>query len=147
MAKKDNTAKLPLFDEMFPKDQWGNGEWQNEPDTFEFEYRGIKCEGLRNMLGAWCGYLILDRNNPLHKTYAPENEEFMNIDLECHGGVTYAGYDKTKDIYRIGFDCSHYGDYLPTTAAQKGFMTDMIKMYNKRHETMPIIDKPIDEVW
>lgn len=43
------------------------------------------------------------------------NIDYPNIDLECHGGLTYSasrliGIDKIG--WYIGWDYSHYGDYL-----------------------------------
>ncbi len=55
--------------------------------------------------GHVCGYVKIPENHPYFKK--------ENIDLECHGGITF--YDeKVNGDYWIGFDCAHERDYVPT---------------------------------
>ncbi len=96
-----------------PKEEWGEGPWQNESDEYEFEYRDIKCRVLRNKLGAWCGYIEIVKPDEWGDDY----EEFP---IEVHGGLTF--YDEKSDTKPddnkvvIGFDCCHYFDQFPITS-------------------------------
>lgn len=90
------------------KKNWGDGPWQNEPDSFEKEYKGYKYMGLRNVLGAWCGYVQIPKGNQYY------DKDYKDIeDLDVHGGLTYSGSCGIPDTFWIGFDCSHYLDYSP----------------------------------
>ena len=109
--------------------EWGSGEWDNEPDEFEFIYKEVKCWGYRHSIGIWLAYIDL----PLPEGEVPDNEysdeddfgdvEFNNIyesiipTIEVHGGITYSKYvDKYPgpNVLRIGFDCCHIGDLIPS---------------------------------
>lgn len=91
-----------------PKDYWDKGEWDNEPDKLEFEYRGIQCEIRRNpVFGSLCGYVLIPKGNP----WIGKGES-----LSMHGGETY--YEDLEDgSEKIGFDCGHYNDRMPYNAA------------------------------
>ena len=91
-------------------------EWDNEPDTDDFEAYGLFCAMRRNDFGSWCGYVGIPDEHPLY------THNFENLELEVHGGLSYSGYKfkknngihkKAKPIWWFGFDCSHYGDLMP----------------------------------
>ena len=72
------------------------GEWDNEPDYEEWDYKGVKCHINRhNRTGHLCGYV--------HKG-VPEK---VSNALIVHGGVTWNHEDET------GFDCGHCFDLSP----------------------------------
>lgn len=50
-----------------------------------------------------CCYIQLDKND---KYYGKNYEE---IDIDCHGGLTYS--EEVKGEWVIGWDYAHYGDY------------------------------------
>lgn len=56
-----------------------------------------------------CAYVSLPSN---HKYY---NEDYDNIDINCHGGLTFGRittFKPDKDIkFWIGWDYAHLGDY------------------------------------
>lgn len=112
---------------------WGYGEWVEEPDEVTFTYNRFKCEVLRiacperyspqfHMFGGHlCGYVILPIELPLD--YG---------DLSCHGGITY---DEVKDGKRkIGFDCAHSDDYLPSTEYLIKTLPELIEIQKELDE-------------
>lgn len=116
------TAKYNIIkqEHLYPQEQklkfLGEGEWVEEFDNVEIEYRGYEAHVLRVFIrepyaqeehwfgGHLCGYVKIP------KTYLYYDQKYEDID--CHGGVTF---DKLNDDFRImGFDCAHLGDYIPS---------------------------------
>jgi hypothetical protein len=65
----------------------------------EFEYLGYKCEVKINEQGGFrCGYVQLPESHPSY------NERYCNLDIDCHGGLSYGRDGK------FGFDCGHFMD-------------------------------------
>lgn len=103
--------------EIENKDQiWGNGEWVSEPDLVEFIYKDYRCrvkrishrEGHNNehvFGGHLCGYICVTGGLEI----TPEIYE----NLDVHGGITYNSIEE-GDKNWIGFDCAHFGDYMPS---------------------------------
>jgi hypothetical protein len=99
--------------------------WETEPDFLEFvdESTGYKCFIQRHPeFKHLCGYVELPKEHKLYGETNVGNEFLLNLDV--HGGVTYAKDKIFKDIYRglplfisvsyvVGFDCAHAGDYSP----------------------------------
>lgn len=88
-----------------PKSEWGEGEWQNEPDYLKWESNGFECFLYRNRFGSWCGYVVIPKNHPWF------HEEYPDIEADVHGGLTFSEGDDNHWI--IGFDCAHYRDEQP----------------------------------
>lgn len=110
---KEFLEKKKKFEALEKKENWGDGDWQTEPDEYEFEYNGYKGYLIRHMgLGHWCGYLAI----PIDSKWA-QGDNCESLDV--HGGVTYSGtklpnqMEESKDTFYIGFDCAHYLDYVP----------------------------------
>lgn len=92
---------------------FGYGEWVEECDEVTFEYLGYEGKVVRVFKkepyseayfgGHLCGYIEIPKSHPYFK-----NKE---IDLDCHGGLTYNSFDKD---HLIGFDCAHGGDKIPS---------------------------------
>lgn len=103
-----------------------DGKWKTEPVRFEFKHAGLDCLGIRQMHGAWCGYVGVPDGHPL---FGKEIDDVVDR-LDVHGGVTYA--DACRDIvchfadnedekrWWFGFDCMHSWDYSPTVGAMPG---------------------------
>ena len=108
---------------------WGPGPWDSEPDklTWMDEATGLDCMALRNRLGAWCGYVGLGPEHPLHGL---DYDEVSGVGV--HGGLTFADRcDETGvvpmsqrichvpepgrpgDVWWLGFDCAHAWDVAP----------------------------------
>jgi hypothetical protein len=105
-----------------PKSAWGDGPWQNEPDRVEFEHKGFDCIIRRGPGGQWCGYVGLPAGHPWRDLGRD------GWDVDVHGGLTYQEPcdgdpergvchvpkpGEPDDIFWIGFDCAHAGDYCP----------------------------------
>lgn len=94
----------------------GYGDWIDEPDEVTFEYRGLKCEIHRLFCreiysiqeayfgGHLCGYIYIPKSHPLYGKNCD--------DLNCWGGITFS--DCYGDFWKIGFDCAHAGDIVPS---------------------------------
>lgn len=100
-------------------EHWGPGEWVDEPDYLEFEHNGIKCKILRTVSwdgfkgdylfgGYLCGYICIQKDHSFYEKH------YDDIDLECHGGLTFSGI-ADDGSYWIGFDCAHSMDLVPST--------------------------------
>jgi hypothetical protein len=110
-----------------PRETWGPGPWQDEPDLVEWRTPdGYAALIVRSgMSGALCGYVGLPPGHPLHgKPY----RDLKSVELSVHGGLTYAdecgGHichvpqpGEPADIWWLGFDCAHFGDYDPAMRA------------------------------
>ena len=101
---------------------WRKGEWDDEPDKAQWQYKGYDCLIVRNRLGALCGYVGLPKN---HRLYG---KHYGELNVGVHGGLTFSdrcvegateeeGICHTNgiadDVWWLGFDCSHYRDKLP----------------------------------
>lgn len=84
------------------------GTWSREPDKLRFSHVELPCLIRRGPLWQWCGYVDLPPKHPWH------GKEYDDIDAEVHGGLTYAQSHGRR--WRIGFDCAHCWDLLPTDA-------------------------------
>lgn len=114
------------------KTTWGNGPWVGEPDKMQWvdQATGMSCLAVRNPgIGSWCGYVGVGR---LHPWYG---KDYDGIDANVHGGLTFADRckpntgrgqhgichvvdkDENDDVWWLGFDCAHYGDQMPASAA------------------------------
>jgi len=90
------------------KEEWGEGEWQNEPDEEKFEYKGYTCRMRRHhVLGVWLGYVLIPTESKSEWLEGPDNYSLLDV----HGGITYARYE--GDFFCIGFDCGHSCDIPP----------------------------------
>lgn len=110
-----------------------NHEWESEPDHLEWRDAdtGLPCIINRNGFGAWCGYVGVPPGHPMHRK--PYDPDLCAVDV--HGGLTYAEPcqgeichtpqpGESDDVWWLGFDCSHAGDFNPTQRGNLG-----------RHET------------
>lgn len=108
---------------MAPREQWGDGPWQDEPDLIEWRASGLPCLIVRSGSGALCGYVGLP---PPHPDFARGYQRFE--EEHAHGGLTYSGYcaghichhpaeGETSMAWWVGFDCAHSGDIAPAMEA------------------------------
>jgi hypothetical protein len=95
--------------------------WKSEPDTVEFQHSGYACLLKRSKrLGVWCGYVAVPPGHPMH------GQQYDEVAVEVHGGLTYASKcnqslgichvpqpGESDDVWWLGFDCGHPGDYVP----------------------------------
>ena len=136
----------------------GGGPWDQEPCWVQFKFSnqdlilnhinretycvppGKSYTGLcvRNAVGAWCGYVLLEASHPTVKW--AESQEHLGFWV--HGGVTFNGlidgvekpeastlkfmrqdYCDQNQMYAIGFDCAHAGDAVPMLYDTAGICT------------------------
>lgn len=106
---------------------WPAGQWDDEPDKMQWtdESTGFVCLMARNpILGHWCGYVGLEPDHPWH------GKDYDDVPASVHGGVNYGEScmvdvpeflsvchtpepGKPDDIWWIGFDFAHAGDWSP----------------------------------
>lgn len=87
---------------------------KREGTHYQFDYRGMKCELIRNTMNAWCGYVSFKINIEtllLYKLIDEDLLEKIDSKIYCHGGITY--HSMEDDIIKLGFDCCHSGDLIP----------------------------------
>lgn len=126
------------------KSEWGEGAWTREPDKVQWidGATGLDCLAVRQpRLGHWCGYVGVPPEHPFHgKDYGEHDDDWnYTIDVEVHGGLTYASLCQETDdesqgichvaapgrpenIWWFGFDCAHSGDLSPSMAARERAM-------------------------
>lgn len=101
---------------MLPKEEWGPGEWQDEPDTLAWSHVGYELWMIRNASGAWCGYIEVPLTHPKSR----DEYDLVGDDDEepcpTHGGFTFQDHLKDRNSYVYGFDCTHAGDFSPALA-------------------------------
>jgi hypothetical protein len=106
-------------------------EWDSEPDRKHWidAESGLDCLIIRNELGrkgALCGYVGVPKGHPWH------GKDHDDIDADVHGGLTFAAacggkicHDEkietvaNADVWWLGFDCAHAGDFVPGLAQLK----------------------------
>jgi hypothetical protein len=73
----------------------------------DFMLDDYRCVVVGQSMGHRCGYIGIPKG---HSVYGKDYDE---IDIDVHGGLTYAGddnYPVESDLWWIGFDCAHSGD-------------------------------------
>lgn len=127
----------PLLDGHRDRGLWSSGPWDDEPDKIVWVDEGtdLDCMIVRNHLGAFCGYVGAPKGHPWFGFGYSEcmtdcGEEWCHHTLEgslrVHGGITYTAVcqeqgdvchtprrGRPHDVWWIGFDCAHGGDYIP----------------------------------
>lgn len=94
------------------KSKWRKGCWLDEPDEKKWlDKNGYRCVILRQALGHLCGYVGVE------KGHSAWEKDYDLVDVGVHGGLTYSGFSAiekdAKDLWYVGFDCAHLGDYVP----------------------------------
>ena len=90
------------------------GPWTTEPDFLDGTTNGYKWEIHRNRSGVLCGYIYLPQGHPWY------GKPYDDIPAEVHGGLTFSDgnfTEPTEDGWKIGFDCAHGYDLIPSMLA------------------------------
>jgi hypothetical protein len=94
----------------------------NPVQETKFEYKGFPCVVLFMYMGYRCGYVGLPKS---HKYYG---KSYDKIPISCHCGLTYSERElhcqTDKDVWWIGFDCTHYCDGYDVETAKKLYAED-----------------------
>jgi hypothetical protein len=137
-----------------------NRPWENEPNHIEFRYKGFPCiihravfEESEPNIGHLCGYVGLSKEHPYYgKTWEGDNDEINQL-VDAHGGITYANKcqgdichvpanGETDDVWWIGFDCAHFGDFIPRPKILYEGMEDWNgKLHDLMNMTLAIVGK------
>ena len=103
----------------------GDKPWAGEPDKAQWvdEATDLDCLIVRNRIGALCGYVGMPPGHPLH---GQSHSNLEALDIDVHGGLTYAGpcqedgdvchvpeLGRPVDVWWFGFDCAHAWDVVP----------------------------------
>lgn len=92
----------------------GEGPWVDESDIVEFTYKDYECLISRVFVqepcakeeayfgGHLCGYVKIPEG---HNYFC---KDYDDIPVSCHGGLTFS------DESKIGFDCGHMWDIVPS---------------------------------
>ena len=98
-------------------------------------YKGLEYT-IFNNLGTYCGYVKLPDNHPYIKLIHLKKDYTMNfevgyddMDIECHGGLTFSRIIKVNNEYLqgfsrgawIGWDYGHFSD------KNKGFTEEKVE--------------------
>lgn len=107
------------YSKQFKTEKFGEGEWVDEPDEVVFTHCGFKCRVSRIGVNETpfpgiftahlCGYIFVPKDHPW---FGLSKEDFWEKDIDVHGGISDS-YPYSDDLWRIGFDCAHSGDYVP----------------------------------
>lgn len=130
------TENIKKEEHIFSSDDklkwWGYGEWIEEPDLVQFEYKGYQCVVKRIAFqekcikefhvygGFLCGYVQI--SNELFF-----NEKGFDLDYDVHGGITYNEINEDGKNW-IGFDCTHCNDIAPSMEKLYNTNADFIKI-------------------
>jgi hypothetical protein len=108
---------------------WKSGPWQHEPDRVL--WRTEQAPDLvmlisRGPLGSFNGYVGVPKGHPAFgASYESPDQRLEH--MEVHGGVTYTNHGSpfitstfglVDDLWWIGFDCGHAGDFTPSIHAR-----------------------------
>lgn len=115
-----------------------NMKIKSEGDFYEWD-NILKCFMQRNPSGAWCGYTIIPKSFPL--------DFEQEINLNCHGGVTYQSVNIDGDLV-IGFDCSHHGDLIPGLLEFNfySFLSDESSVYRDKEYVYDEVNSMVDQI-
>ncbi len=116
-----------MIERVIDKTDWPRGPWDNEPDRVEWRSEaGYPALIVRaDITGALCGYVGVPPGHPAH------GKHYNDIEVDAHGGLTYAGpcrgaichvpaEGEPDDVWWLGFDTAHAGDYTPAIEATLG---------------------------
>lgn len=115
-----------------------------DPDT------GYACVIVRNPhLGHLCGYVGVPDD---HLAYGKDYDDDIFNAVMVHGGLTFSGFRQATageptDLWWLGFDCAHYGDFVPnmpvcigTVYRDVGYVTNEVTMLAKQLKALQHTD-------
>ena len=109
-------------------------EWETERDEATFVRHGYWCQIKRHPeLKTLNGYVLIGRGHP-----------YWGIDsadpiLDVHGGVTF------DDGTKVGFDCAHAGDLIPTRHVLTGAYGDIHKP-PQTYRNWAFVEREVDKL-
>lgn len=87
-------------------------------------HKRLFCVVMVGPMGSLNGYVRVPRTHPWYRKGYSEAlcnhlgcyEHTPEMKISVHGGLTFSGELPGLNGYWFGFDCSHYGDYVPSIA-------------------------------
>ncbi len=107
--------------DVVPREDWGAGPWDGEPDLVLWRVHGVPCLIVRHYhYGSLCGYLGVPRWSSCFRV---PYQEIDHLFPSAHGGLTHSGpclvpFAGSRDFWWIGFDCGHSFDIAPSIWAR-----------------------------
>lgn len=116
-----------MTERVIDRKGWPKGPWDDEPDRVEWRSAaGYPALIVRSQTsGSLCGYVGVPPGHPAHRKH------YDCVEADVHGGLTYADEcqgaichvptaGESQDVWWLGFDTAHCGDYAPGIAAVLG---------------------------
>ncbi len=92
---------------MNPFEIYSHKEWDDIPERLDNEVHGLQCVIKKTPMGHLCGYVGVDKDHPYYQMH------YDDVDVDVHGGLSFAGELDDSGLWFFGFDCAHAGDYVP----------------------------------
>jgi hypothetical protein len=120
-----------------PRDHWGPGPWQYEPDLVEWRAAVAPYPLLivRGGMGALCGYVGVPVGHPLH---GRPRALGLNWAGPCGGHRIPTG--EPPECWWLGFDCGHAGQYPPVMVARERWLSELVGMAPSESLCRPLFD-------
>jgi len=122
-------------------------EWETEPDYMDGKFFGLPVFIRRHEdFKTLNGYVGVPDGN---KYYEKDYDDLGDVDVEVHGGLTFAGGGTHKIFgyyWWFGFDCAHAFDYSPGRTQmmeQAGMPTITLRSLhaNEVYRNMPYVQE------
>lgn len=136
------------------KSTWTRGPWDSEPDKKQWAdpATALPCLIVRNPFGALCGYVGVSAGHPAFE----RNYDLVDVE-DPHGGLTFAGHcqpvkegichvvepGEDDNVWWLGFDCAHGGDYMPGMMAHMALPAGLRSLFEGVYRSMDYVQ---DEV-
>ncbi len=115
---------------------WGHGPWDSEPDRLQFKTaNGMAALVVRNSMGALCGYVGVPVEHAMYEVNYNQGYNLivhggLTFSGKCHGAICHVPEDgEPDDVWWLGFDCNHSGDYAPTMAKYRDYLTSLSEQH------------------
>ena len=99
---------------------------------------GLKAVVIATDMGHRCGYVGVPAEHPWFGK--------DDVDLDVHGGVTYAGMRMEDDLWWFGYDCAHLGDARDPELMSDEYKTALLgRKLNFDGDTIKTLDFCVNE--
>lgn len=140
------------------KSKWGAGPWQDEPDKMQWqdEATGLPCLIVRApWTGALCGYVGVPQGHPAY------GQDYYSLNVDVHGGLTFADKCQTSqdeahgvchvpatgepdNVWWLGFDCNHCGDFAPVLDAMRA--TSNLQFSDETYRDIEYVKNEVEQL-
>ncbi len=112
----DAGREPPAYFPESPRATWGPGPWEREPDYIYWTSQVGYPAAIRRspVSGSLNGYVAVPEGHPYHGL----DWQTLELGVEPHGGLTYAGHMTLVELgWWLGFDSAHAYDHMPAIEA------------------------------